>query len=53
MPRTCDQGVNVLVYPDAVLYGRVTKEDVGLIFEQHLIAGKPVEPLLAPADAWS
>jgi (2Fe-2S) ferredoxin len=48
----CDQGVNVLVYPDSVLYANVTKEHVGLIFEQHLVAGKPVEQLLAPADAW-
>jgi (2Fe-2S) ferredoxin len=49
----CDQGANVLVYPEAVLYAKVTKEQVPLILEQHLLGGCPVEALRAPADAWS
>ena len=39
------QGYNplVLVYPDAVIYGRVTPEDVPLIVEEHLYKGRVVE----------
>lgn len=33
----------VLVYPDAVIYGPVTKEDVPLIVEEHLYKGRVVE----------
>jgi (2Fe-2S) ferredoxin len=48
----CDQGVNVLVYPDSVLYRNVTPEDVVEIFDAHLAAGQPVERLLAPKTVW-
>lgn len=41
----CSLGASVLVYPDGVVYGRVTKDDVGLIIDNHLIAGEPVERL--------
>lgn len=39
------QGLNplVLVYPDAVIYGRMTPEDVPLIVEEHLYKGRVVE----------
>lgn len=48
----CDQGVNVLVYPEGVLYNGVTTADVQEIFDQHLIGGEPVERLQAPAAVW-
>ncbi len=48
----CDQGVNVLVYPEAVLYHRVTTADVAEIFQQHLVDGEPVARLQAPAAVW-
>lgn len=48
----CDQGANVLVYPEGVLYRGVQKEDVAEIFNEHLIEGRPVERLLAPAAVW-
>ena len=35
----CEQGVSVVVYPDAVWYGHVTPEDVPEIVERHLIIG--------------
>ncbi len=44
----CSLGVSVVVYPEAVWYGRVTKEDVNEIIEQHLIGGKPVDRLVVP-----
>lgn len=49
----CGLGPNILVYPDGVLYTGVSKEDVPAIIEEHLLGGKPVERLLAPADVWS
>ncbi len=48
----CDGGVNVLVYPEAVLYQRVTPDDVTEIFDQHLDKGEVVARLQAPAAVW-
>jgi (2Fe-2S) ferredoxin len=44
----CEHGPNVVVYPDAVWYGRVTAEDVDEIIESHILGGKPVERLITP-----
>jgi (2Fe-2S) ferredoxin len=41
----CESGVNLVVYPDAVFYQRVTEQDLREIVEQHLVAGRPVERL--------
>ncbi|MBI3480513.1 MAG: (2Fe-2S) ferredoxin domain-containing protein [Nitrosomonadales bacterium] len=48
----CNAGPSVLVYPDGIMYGNVTKADVSVIFEEHLLGGKPVERLKMPADIW-
>lgn len=48
----CSQGPNVLVYPEGVFYNNVKPADVAEIFDEHLLGGKPVERLLAPADFW-
>jgi len=48
----CEQGANVLVYPEAVLYRGVTPADVAEIFTSHLEGGIPVERLVAPATVW-
>jgi (2Fe-2S) ferredoxin len=48
----CSIGPSVLVYPEGVMYGNVTKADVNEIFESHLIGGKPVERLIAPESVW-
>jgi (2Fe-2S) ferredoxin len=50
---TCDHGPTVLVYPEGVMYTKVSPEDVPAIVEEHLIKGEPVERLLAPSDIWS
>ncbi len=42
----CALGPSVLVYPDDVLYGRVTPDDVQEIVERHLVAGSPVARLI-------
>ena len=42
----CEKGPSVVVYPEAIWYGRVTEADVTEIVEQHIIGGRPVERLL-------
>jgi (2Fe-2S) ferredoxin len=44
----CEQGVSIVVYPDAVWYGHVTAADVNEIIEKHLIGGEPVDRLRIP-----
>jgi (2Fe-2S) ferredoxin len=41
----CEHGPNVVIYPDAVWYGRVTEADVEEIVQSHIVEGKPVERL--------
>jgi (2Fe-2S) ferredoxin len=47
----CEHGPNIVVYPEAVWYGRVTLSDVDEIIESHIVGGKPVERLRIP-DAY-
>lgn len=42
----CDAGPVMVVYPDAVWYTYVDKDDIDEIFEKHLINGEVVERLL-------
>lgn len=42
----CEHGPSVVVYPDAVWYGRVTAADVEEIVHSHLVEGMPVERLM-------
>jgi len=46
----CEHGPTVVVYPDAVWYGRVTPADVEEIIESHIVNGKPVERLMLPEE---
>lgn len=48
----CDQGANVLVYPEGVLYGKVGKDDVAEIFDSHLQDDQVVTRLLVASDIW-
>lgn len=45
---TCEFGASVVVYPDNVWYGPITKADVAEIVQSHLVGGKPVERLKIP-----
>ena len=48
----CMMGPNVLIYPEGVMYGKVTKADVKTIIEQHLLGGQPVAELMVPNEIW-
>ena len=48
----CMMGPSVLVYPEGVMYGKVTKDDVKTIVEEHLLGGTPVAALQVPAEVW-
>jgi (2Fe-2S) ferredoxin len=41
----CACGVTIVIYPEAVWYGRVTLEDVDELFHEHVLSGRPVERL--------
>jgi (2Fe-2S) ferredoxin len=41
----CEHGPTVVVYPEAVWYGKVTAADVDEIVDSHILQGKPVERL--------
>ncbi len=48
----CDTGPNVLVYPEGILYGGVSKDDVLEIIEKHLLGGEVVERLKVSESIW-
>lgn len=48
----CMMGPSVLVYPEGIMYGMVSKNDVKTIIEQHLLGGTPVETLKVPTEVW-
>ena len=50
---TCEDGASVLIYPEGVMYGKVTLDDVNAIIEEHLLGGTPVKRLQVPAEVWS
>jgi (2Fe-2S) ferredoxin len=42
----CEHGPNLVVYPDAIWYGRVSAADVDEIIDSHIVGGKPVARLM-------
>jgi len=48
----CGSGPSVLIYPEGVMYSKVTRLDVKAIINEHLLGDRPVERLKAPAEIW-
>lgn len=48
----CGNGPSVLVYPEGIMYGGVTKEDVNAIIDEHVLGNQPVARLKVPAEVW-
>jgi (2Fe-2S) ferredoxin len=46
----CEHGPVVVIYPQAIWYGRVTADDVPRIVRETLVEGRVVEDLVIPAD---
>jgi len=46
----CEHGPNMVIYPEAVWYGGVRKEDLDEIVESHIIGGQPVRRLMIAED---
>jgi len=44
----CEHAAVMVVYPEAVWYGFVTRDDVDEKVEEHLVNGRPVERLRLP-----
>ncbi len=47
----CEQGPTVVVYPEGVLYCRVTPDDIPELVEEHLLKGRRLERLLYREEA--
>jgi (2Fe-2S) ferredoxin len=47
----CDHGPVMVVYPEAVWYSFVDKEDIDEILEEHLVNGKIVDRLNIDSDS--
>ena len=46
----CHLGPVVVIYPEAIWYGKVTPEEAAIIFEEHIQGGQVVERLQIPAE---
>jgi len=44
----CAQGIAMVIYPEGVWYGRVTKSDINEIIDSHLLGDRPVKRLQIP-----
>jgi (2Fe-2S) ferredoxin len=44
----CELGATVVIYPQAIWYGGVRKEDVPRIIEETIIGGRVIKELLIP-----
>lgn len=41
----CEEGPNIVIYPEGIFYGKVSLADVEEIVEEHLVHNRPVERL--------
>jgi (2Fe-2S) ferredoxin len=44
----CEHGITVVIYPDAIWYGRVTVDDIPEIVDRTIIRGEVIQRLLIP-----
>jgi NADP-reducing hydrogenase subunit HndC len=44
----CDYGPLMMIYPEGVLYRKITVEDIPEIVEEHFLKGRPVKRLMVP-----
>lgn len=44
----CEHGVSLVIYPEAIWYGHVTKDDVAEVIDRTIINGEVIQRLLIP-----
>jgi len=44
----CEYGITMVIYPEAIWYGRVTKDDIPEIIDRTIIGGEVIQRLLIP-----
>lgn len=42
----CEHGVTVVIYPEQVWYGTLTKDDIEEIIQKHIVNNQPVKRLM-------
>ena len=48
----CEHGPTAVVYPEGIMYGKLTVDDVPKIIETHLLGGETIDDLKVPPEAW-
>jgi len=48
----CDQGPEIMVYPESAHYGNLTADDIPYIVEEHLLKGRIAEKFLIKEDSF-
>jgi (2Fe-2S) ferredoxin len=49
----CAHGVTIVVYPEGIWYGKVTREDVPEIIDRTIIGGEVIQRLLIPDSRYA
>lgn len=44
----CEHGISMVIYPEGIWYGRVTRDDVPEIVERTIMKGEVIQRLLMP-----
>lgn len=44
----CEHGITMVIYPEAIWYGRVTQDDIPEIIDRTIIRGEVIQRLLIP-----
>ena len=45
---TCNQGISMVIYPEAIWYGKVTEDDIAEIVEKTLLKDELIDRLMMP-----
>lgn len=49
----CEYGITMVIYPDGIWYGGVTKDDIEEIVERTIINGEVIQRLLIPNNRYA
>jgi (2Fe-2S) ferredoxin len=49
----CEHGVTMVIYPEGIWYGKVTKEDIPEIIDRTIIGGEVIQRLVIPDSRYA